>query len=221
MNYRQHLEEMINRLRENPKVEIEKVEVEGGLDSGVIQRVKNEEPSLPQDLLEFYSQVSRFELIWRAKLSDASEDNDSWSGQISIVPLEDIASMTQWEEVLWFDFSGPNSPLRKLRPVDFFINEACTVLYPVPGNPTIHYHYCGEELHPTGLTFREWFDRAMNSRGLWYWIQSCTVEARNSVEVERLFEIGPQLFDDFDPSLFKPKTEEGKIDIEGDDEDNE
>jgi hypothetical protein len=115
-----------------------------------------------------------------------------------------------WRDHIYF---SDDDPMKQIKPFDFFVPEACAVFFPVPGNATIHYHYCGEELHPTGYTLNEYLDRLLLSRGYRYWMTSLGVDTRESAEADAFLNDAPLLFKGFNASLFKPKTKAGEIDL--------
>ncbi|MFO7563778.1 MAG: hypothetical protein R6X02_14125 [Enhygromyxa sp.] len=92
-------------------------------------------------------------------------------------------------------------PLFRIRPIDRFVPEAYAVLYPVPGEgpATVHYHYCGESLVPTGLSYKEWLEQLFKARGVYYWLLIFTGPRRRVTWVEEGHDAMARLFPDFDP----------------------
>jgi hypothetical protein len=206
MKYRPRIESMISSLKSNPLVDVETAVLGPPADPELVSRLREAHRGhVPEEIFDFYGEVGSLELLWWAKLPEASRDDMSWSGRIKLVPLQAVVSADEWRDLLWFDGNSESHPFRLIRPVDFWVNEACAVLYPVPGDAKICYHYCGEELWPTGLTFDQWFDRLLASRGFWYWLKALI--ARPNGDAAHFRAVMPKVFPDFDPSLFVASDE--------------
>ncbi len=74
---------------------------------------------------------------------------------------------------------------------------------------TMHYHYLGEELCPTGYTFSEYLNLLLKSRGYLYWQTALCAESRGSPEARNFRTNMPVLFSDFEESDFVPKMTAG------------
>jgi len=148
----------------------------------------------------FYSQVASMHVEWEviSPPEHVTEDENFWQGAINIWSIDKIFLYPEVQD------DEEDHPFRRVGPFDNFIIEACTCLYPIPGKPTIAYHYFGEQLETTGIDFDGWFDRLLVSRGWLYWVKSLTPAGASSFEVKEMREGLPKIFKDPDMSLFQP-----------------
>jgi hypothetical protein len=95
--------------------------------------------------------------------------------------------------------------------------EAYAVLSLRPeGKPAmVAYHYCGEELTLTGLTYREWLEFLFRSRGVLYWLQLATRPSseQGHTWVEQGIALVARLFPDFEPNSISPMQAQQEIDV--------
>lgn len=203
-DYLKELQEMVKELQANDRVDIETLQLVPATakHKAQVEALLKLHGEAAEPIAPFYSQVASMELVWWSKAPEATREFQSWSGCVKLLPMEAI--FRDWADCLWFDFHEKDHPFRSIRPFDFFIAEACTVLYPVPGKPTVAYHYCGEELETTGYDFDGWFDRLLQSRGWWYWVQALTPRGKSSTEADWMRERLPQVFPNVDLRMFKP-----------------
>ena len=114
---------------------------------------------ISDDMERFYRQANGLTLHWHLK------DNEETCGRIDLKPLDQVFS--DWRDCIYFDDDDDFKPLH---PVDFFVDEACAALY-VDGsaNPTVYYHYCGEEMDTLAVDFGQYLELLLKTRGFWYW----------------------------------------------------
>ena len=83
--------------------------------------------------------------------------------------------------------------------MDRFVSEAYAVLYLVPSDaPAVHYHYCGENLTPTGLSYENWLELLLRSRGASYSHTLATGPRTGDTWVDMNIHRIAKLFPDFD-----------------------
>lgn len=209
-SYRARLEAMFEQLRRHPKIRVKQAFLGPPVPAYELASYRHlAGGALSPGLEALWSEVSFVDLEWSCKHPLDDPDEPELTGSVHILPP--ARTFSDWEDVLWFDFIEPDHPYRHIRPFDFFVPEAAAVLYPIPGEHEVYYHYCGEELHPTGMSVEQWFERLLRSRGCWYWIEACCVDGQDSAQTRQLFEAMPLLFEDFDPADFSPLTTRGEL----------
>lgn len=89
------------------------------------------------------------------------------------------------------------------------------MLYPVPapsapsqgraeGPATVHYHYAGESLMPTGLDYATWLEWLLRARGAYYWLQLTAGPPSRRTWVDDNLDAMAALFPSFDPASMRP-----------------
>ncbi len=164
----------------------------------------------PDGMAELYGEVSRVDVEFRPRAPNGP------SGGIHIPTVTDVWDHAGHEDELWLDGLDEDSPLRHVRPIDRFTSEAYAVLYPVPGDcpAMVHYHYCGESLVPTGLSYRAWLEELFKARGVAYWLTVFTGPRRDTTWVEEGLDAMARLFPDFDPIAASPPQFRGEIPLD-------
>ncbi len=205
MGFRSRFTSMVDDLRSNPRVEVISVAVAppatrldldaaAALAGGV----------LPAGTHDFYSELNGFQLEWRHTLPAISHGDLSDHGMVNILPIRDIFS--DWRGVTWFGDDADE--FRAVKPFDMFVPEACAAFVQPAGKPpaaSVTYHYFGEESYDTGYSFDDYLVRLLASRGFWYWVQTLCPGLESSTEVTDFRQAMPQLFADYDDSLFRPR----------------
>lgn len=206
-HYRSRLASMVEELRAHPAISVQRVYLSPPTEPyELADAVHQLAGAMPKGMVQMYEELGDFELAW-AYMGKPDEDGEQLSGSVRILPVFDM--MKDWENTLWFDFMEEENPARILRPFDFFRSDTCAGLMPRgPGEVAqICFHAQGEDIWPTGLTFDDWFERLLQSRGMLYWLEACTAYGEESYEAQRLRRVGPSLFEDFNPELFAPQTD--------------
>ena len=206
---------MADALKKDGRINVAKLKIGKPAPAALVEEAARQAGGvLPAGIAELYREMNGFDLEWEAGDVEGLQ-GDPCKGLISIQPLYGPKNcdgvFSDWRDSMYFDDEDPK---RKIKPFDFFVAEACAVLYPVPGKANIHYHYCGEELHPTGYSVPEYLDRLLVSRGFWYWMRSLCVDLRDSGEVEAFKNDASILFPDYEAALFVPKTKKGELSLD-------
>jgi hypothetical protein len=214
-DYRTRIQTMFDGLARDARVEVKTARM--GKPASAIALAEaaiKAEGKLPPAVEAFYREVNGFELEWRVKDDAPGLDALRSATARGLVRIEPIYSpeacggvYSDWPNVYFSD----DDPKRKIKPFDNFVAEACTALYPVPGSPMVHYHYFGEELHPTGYDFAGYIDRLLVARGYWYWMTSLCVDLQEGAEATAFRNDAALLFEDYDDELFVPKTSQGEV----------
>jgi hypothetical protein len=164
MSHRTRFEKMIRELEAVPGIQIQEAKLGPPTERAEMERWRElAGAAWPDGMSELYSELSSVDI-------DYMIEGDCGGG-IHLPPLHSIWDYQALEGELWFDFCGAQHPFHFIRPIDRFVPEAYAVLHPVPGDATVHYHYCGESLVPTGLSYREWLELLYRARGAFYWLQ--------------------------------------------------
>jgi len=200
--YRERFDSMVEGLRENPLISVLEYQTNPpATDAELAQAEAYLGQPLPEAMRRFYTQTNGLKLKWA--LNTAGEDR-SPHGNIDLLPIQNVFS--DWQSVIYFDEEWDDGRFKPVHPLDFFVPEACAALYlDGSGNPTIHYHYCGEELATMDVGFAGYLELLLMSRGYWYWqtAVSCDLAGREYTTSPREFRLNmPGLFDDYDPGFF-------------------
>ena len=210
MSYRARLEAMCQGLRRHKQIKLTQAFLGPPVPEYELASFRHQAGGqLSEGLEAFWREVSYVDIAWSCPNPIPEAQEETLTGSVHLLAPSKVFG--PWRDIIWFDFVEEEHPYRALRPLDFFVPEACAALYPIPGEHEIAYHVCGEELHPTGLSFAQWFERMMMARGCWYWIEACCVDGQGSPQTEQFLEAMPRLFDDFEAELFKPLTTRGEI----------
>lgn len=200
---RTRFEDMASRLRDDRRIEVRSYELPGPASSDDLEAASAAlGASLPPVLEQLYAQMDGFVLEWIVRDRDGAGDSAD-RGSIEILPV--ARAFGDWHGAIWFD--DRDDPFRWVRPLDFFAPEACAALVAPQGEDprdAVHYHYLGEMLFDTGHDIAAFIDRLLVARGYWYWITALCPQLRAAPEAQDFLHRMPQLFDDFDASLFAP-----------------
>jgi hypothetical protein len=165
----------------------------------------------PAGMTELYQALSSVELDWDVRGAEST------GGSISI-PTPALWDHAALENELWFDFTDEGSALHAIRPIERFVPEAYAVLYLDPARPDaeaeVAYHYCGEELVPTGLTYREWLELLFRARGTTYWLGLTLHPSPDTTWVGKAIERVATMFPDFDPASMRAARPRPSIDLD-------
>lgn len=188
-------EAMVAELKQNKKVgEVKATIKPPATDAQLALAAKTLGRPLEAEIAAFYREMNGFDLEW--KNLDGEGD-----GHIHLLPVQEVFG--SWKDSIWFEGSPE---FDRLHPFDFFIAEACAAFDRSESPLQVHFHYCGEERAPTLLSFTEYLERLLISRGYFYWVHSVTEDNEDSSETEQFLEGAPRLFRGFNKKLFTPKT---------------
>jgi hypothetical protein len=204
MSYRARFERLFAELRARPEVTVRVAEIGPPTPEPVIEAARAVAAAAwPAGMAELYRELSSVDLEYSVAGSGGN------GGGVHIPTVTDVWDHAGHEDELWFDWlveESPDHPFTRIRPIDRFVPEAYAVLYSVPGDApaTVHYHYCGEELTPTGLSYEQWLERLFVARGATYWLQLAMGPSTKRTWVEENLERVAALFPDFVPSALHP-----------------
>jgi len=198
-------------LRARPELAVSMAELGPPTPPTVIEAArKTAGAAWPEGMADLYAAVGSVDLEWKAS-------EGGLHGAIHIPPIAQVWDYEALEDELWFDWLEPEHPFHRIRPLDRFVPEAYAVLFPVPGPApaTVHYHYCGESLVSTGLTFSAWLEALFGARGVAYWVQIFTGPRlkRPRAWVEEGHDAMARLFPDFTPHELSPAKLRPEIEL--------
>lgn len=162
-------------------------------------------------LIDFYNQMDGFRFAW-----NVTNDNPDDGGSIKILPAAD--SFIDGKDLVYFDHTPADSPLRDFYIVDFFVDEACVGVYRGrPELPGMHYFEFENASYPLHVDFAGYLRLAGAAKGFRYWQKaildhlnpSRTVESAETTAFKTMM---PQLFADFDYDAFVGLYESLRID---------
>jgi hypothetical protein len=206
MKWRPRFERLVAELSSHPAITVRKARIGAPTAAAIIANAKAVAGAAwPDGMTDFYSEMSSVDIDYEVA---GSEGN---GGSIHIPTVTDVWDHAKHEDELWFDWlvaEKPDHPFTRIRPIDRFVPEAYAVLYPVPsrGPATVHYHYCGEDLVPTGLRYERWLELLLRARGAHYWLNLTTGPAGGRTWVEENFDRVAAIFPDFDPGSMSPQS---------------
>ncbi len=219
MSYRARFESLVSDLQSHPKVTIQTATIGPPTDPAVLvaaQKIAGK--AWPSGMTAFFEQMSSVSIAFVAAGTNASGGPCEVRGTIAIPRVEDMFDYAGLEEETWFDFLESDHPFHLIRPLDRFVPEAYAVLYPVNINPAanavqsrVMYHFCGEELWETGMSFEQYIDFLLITRGIHYSIKLKVGPRGASTWVEEMHDAAHRLFPDFDPNALAAPTRRAEI----------
>jgi hypothetical protein len=207
-------EALVRELSDRPGITMKEAVIGPPTDAAVLEKARQlAGEAWPKGMTELYTELSSVDIAYEVA---GSERN---GGAIHIPTVTDVWDHAGHEDEFWFDWmadDNPEHPFMRIRPIDRFIPEAYAVLYPVPSDvpATVHYHYCGEELIPTGLSYERWLELLLRSRGANYWLTLATAPRGRSTWVGENIDRVAKLFPDFDPDSMSPEEALEEIDTD-------
>ncbi len=207
-SYRARFQRLIDELNGSPAIDVRQAVIGPPTDPQEIakwQAVAG--PAWPDGMTDLYRELSLVDIDYDIRGGS--------TGGIHIPTVSSVWSYDDLENELWFDWLKPDHPFHRIRPIDRFVPEAYAVLYPVPSDreAEVAFHYCGESLVPTGLSFRAWLELLFRSRGVAYWLDLTTGPAQGRTWVEDNIDLAATLFPDFKPATMTPPVAVPEIDI--------
>jgi hypothetical protein len=209
-SYRARFETLIAELEGCPELEVTEATIGSPTPPDELEAARAVAGAAwPEGMTELYTELSQVDVAFRSR----SEGGPS--GAIHIPTVTNVWDHAAHEDELWFNWCEPNSPLLHIRPIDRFVPEAYAVLYPVPGDrpAMVHYHYCGESLVPTSLSYQAWLEQLFKARGVNYWLKIFTGPRRRMTWVEERHDAMARLFPDFDPIGASPSEPFAEIPV--------
>jgi len=218
MSYVKRLRVMLAELEAHPKIEVTEVHFHPPVDPSILADLRTRWP-ISDAMAAFYSEANGVIIKWElAEGAEGDLGDYEASGSVNLLPIENVFG--SWQDSIWFD---EEDEYRNLYPLDFYVEEACAALL-VDGaeEPTVYYHYCGEEMATLKLSFEAYLELLLHSRGFWYWHKSIAAPDYFNPYVPQTHEekqfraVAPMLFADFDGTRFvrtdgytpEPKVEE-------------
>jgi hypothetical protein len=205
-NWRLRFQDLIGEIEKHPMLNVLEAKLSDPTSPADIERAaKLAGGALPEGMADLYREMNGFQLEWEVEDYAALGATQPILGSIKLLPLikdRGESVFGSWKNVVWFD--GLET-FRNVVPFDFFQPEACAAFYPVPGHMTVHYHYLGEEVHATGLTYSEYLELLFQSRGFLYWISALCADEQAQGQVEDFRAYFPKLFDSDTLPTFAPR----------------
>lgn len=205
MIWRPRFEALVRELVACPAVTVKDAALGPPTDAAALAKARQVAGAAwPAGMTELYTELSSVDITYEVTGSDRN------GGAIHLPTVTDVWDHAGHQDELWFDWlvdERPDHPFTRIRPIDRFANEAYAVLYPVPTDrpATVHYHYCGEQLVPTGLSYGAWLELLLRARGANYWLKLATAPRARGTWVEANLDRVAELFPDFDPSSLSPR----------------
>ncbi|UZO81755.1 hypothetical protein NBT05_04625 [Aquimarina sp. ERC-38] len=155
---------------------------------------------------EYFKLYNGLIINWNAKEIDGL-------GKIKILKVDKIFS--DGKNLVYFDDTPEDSPLRDFHIVDFFVDEACVGMYKDhPELPGMHFFEFESQTYPLHVDFEGYMKLLAETRGFFYW-QKVILDhlAKTPGPITQNFKkIMPELFPDFDYDQFIELYESLRID---------
>ncbi len=175
-SYRARFQAVIDEIRACPVLELSDAEMGPPTDPAVLAAAKKRAGGAwPMGMTELYSETSFVRLAYSFR--DAPSDLQT-GGAIDLPTVDDVWDHEAHEGQIWFSDPELDHPdLRRIRPIDRFVPEQYATLYPVPSDtpPLVHLFNCNEDLSVTDLTYHDWLELLLLSRGAYYWLSELVV----------------------------------------------
>ena len=199
--YLERFKEMIAELEAHPSIGVTEATIHAPAPTSILEEL-SARFAVPSAMRRLYEQANGLTVRW--EVPDAEGSSSPQCGNINILPIEQVYG--SWEGIIWFDEDWDDGSTKPLHPLDFFIDEACSALY-IDGsdNPTVYYHYCGEDKEDLRVDFAGYIELLLKSRGFWYWpsaIVSDLTGEEYTTEPSNFRRVMPRLFGDFEAGFF-------------------
>ncbi len=155
---------------------------------------------------EYFSLYDRLTIEWKLK-------NKDQHGAIKILTLEKV--FIDGKDIVYFDHTPNDSPLRHFYIIDFFVDEACVGVYQnYPELSGMHYFEFENQTYPLYLDFEGYMKLLGETKGFLYWQKVILdyLSGSESFETKNFKETMPNLFPDFDYDAFIELYESLRID---------
>jgi hypothetical protein len=181
---------------ERAKIKIEQLTISPPASAATIRAIADKH-GLSRSVLDVWSQADGIVLEWNTR---------GTRGQIELLPLDRIFG--SWKDTVWFANTPAKNKLRKLHPIDTFAPEACAAIFlDGASDPTVHYHYYGEDTVSLGVDIADYLELLLATRGLLYWQLALaetldpTVESKTATQARAKL---AKLFPDVDLAKRRP-----------------
>ena len=151
----------------------------------------------PASIFYLHQEVNELVIAWEPK--DATDPDVK--GSTKILPIKEM--LKDWPGVVYFDFTPPDSRLRRFHPVDFFVDEACAGAFlnePGPEDPALYLYSFEGDATSLELNMEGYVQMLKASGSFLYW-HYAVLEIINQKEnpvSQRFKEWMPRLFPGFD-----------------------
>lgn len=163
---------------------------------------------IDNELNKFYKKFDGLLFKW-----EAIDDNPDNFGSINILKTKD--AFADGKDLVFFDHTPDDSPLRDFYIIDFFVDEACVGVYGNhPELPGMHYFEFENETYPLYVDFEGYMKLLGETKGFLYWQKAILdhLAHSESFETKNFKEVMPRLFPDFSYEKFIELYESVRID---------
>ncbi|MGD1842757.1 MAG: hypothetical protein ACFB0B_17950 [Thermonemataceae bacterium] len=161
-----------------------------------------------EKLRAFYKEMDGFRLKW-----NVNDDNPDNYGSINILKTKD--AFTDGVDLVYFDHTPANAPLRSFYIIDFFVDEACVGIY--VGQPSLlgmHYFEFENSTRPLHVDFEGYMKLLGATKGFLYWQKVILdhLSGSESFETKSFKEVMPVISPNFHYDQFTELYESLRID---------
>ena len=162
---------------------------------------------LDQSYNEFASFYDCYQLEW---------DSVTPSNEQGLINIQSYQNVTaNQKNLVYFDHTPEDSPLRDFHIVDFFVDEACVGIYSNhPELKGMHFFEFENNTYPLNVDFEGYMRLLGETKGFLYWQKVILeyLEGREGPTTINFKEKMPQIFPDFSWDAFVALYEEVRID---------
>ncbi len=192
------LRELVAELERHPGVELSSAAIRPPADE---QQLAAAEAAmgvpLPDDLREFYRQADGASISWRQPTPD--DVDADYHGSIELLPVDEVSR--DWRGIVHDDDDPADDPVRRCRPVDFYLPNQCAAWYQPDDAPAcMCLWYRGVPPVVLPWSFTDYFTRLLEGRGAFGWFPAAVRSAGHTVDPD-LASLERQ-FHDWYPVLF-------------------
>lgn len=182
----------------------------GIINSNLYESLPNSEdisPTWPDFIKSFYSELNGVITRW---IHTANKDNPMITGHIKLLSAKDVASIGK--DIIWFNHTPANDPLRLFKIIDFFIDEAAVGFYENSDGEMYLYQFEASPV-PLGVNFEGYIRLLCEAKGFFYWQQVLLAikTKKESSESKNFKTYMPQIFPNFRYDDFVKLYDEVKI----------
>lgn len=164
-------------------------------------------PLWPDSIKTFYSQLNGVITHW---IHSDNKNDPSITGHVKLLSAKDVGSIGR--DIIWFDHTPTNDPLRLFKIIDFFMDEAAVGFYENGDEEMYLYQFEGSPA-PLGVNFEGYIRLLCEAKGFFYWQQVLLAlkTKKENLESKNFKTYMPQIFPDFRYDDFVKLYEEVKI----------
>lgn len=166
-------------------------------------------PNWPIEIQSYFKEVNGMDVHWR---HFDFQDKPNVCGKINLQKADKLGNLGK--DIVWFNSTPIDSPLRKFKIIDFFADEASVGFFEGDKKSEIMYLFLFDDKPlPLNINFKGYIDLLREARGFFYWQQVLVAQLTKKENQESLdFQFFmPKIFPDFKFDSFLKKFQKVKV----------